>query len=150
MLERPPQAAAWMDRDQDLTPLGLETIQTEMSALLRRHPHLPDAARYIRLVRRREILRISLADACNLVDQHQVSTALAAADQAAVEALLAVVHDHVERKWGGGDAPAQVAVIAMGRQGGREAGYGSDLDVMFVHQPADGVASDEATRFAVE
>ncbi|GAA2035870.1 bifunctional [glutamine synthetase] adenylyltransferase/[glutamine synthetase]-adenylyl-L-tyrosine phosphorylase [Yaniella flava] len=150
MLEHTPQAAAWMDRDQDLTPLGLETIQTEMSALLRRHPHLPDAARYIRLVRRREILRISLADACNLVDQHQVSTALAAADQAAVEALLAVVHDHVERKWGGGDAPAQVAVIAMGRQGGREAGYGSDLDVMFVHEPADEVASDEATRFAVD
>src|SRR5699024_5858153 len=68
MLEHTPQAAAWMDRDQDLLPLSLETIQTEMAALLRRHPHLPDAARYIRLVRRRELLRISLADACNLIE----------------------------------------------------------------------------------
>lgn len=150
MLEHTPQAAAWMDRDQDLVPLGLETIQTEMTALLRRHPNLPDAARYIRLVRRREVLRISLADACGLVTQHQVSTALAAADQAAVEALLGVVHDHVTQKWGGDDARAEVAVIAMGRQGGYEAGYGSDLDVMFVHQPAQGVPSDEASRFAVE
>src|SRR5699024_11292873 len=99
MLERPPQAAAWMDRDQDLLPLSLETIQTEMAALLRRHPHLPDAARYIRLVRRRELLRLSLADACNLIEQSAVSTALAAADQAAVATLLAVVHDRVILKW---------------------------------------------------
>lgn len=150
MLEHTPQAAAWMDRDQDLMPLDLATIQTEMAALLRRHPYLPDAARYIRLVRRREILRIGLADACGLVDQQQVSTALAHADQAAVEALLDLVHSHVERKWDRSAAPAQIAVIAMGRQGGFEAGYGSDLDVMFVHQAAQDVAPDEATRFAVE
>src|SRR5699024_5522559 len=35
MLEHTPQAAAWMDRDQDLMPLDLATIQTEMAALLR-------------------------------------------------------------------------------------------------------------------
>src|SRR5699024_6575597 len=40
MLEHTPQAAAWMDRDQDLMPLDLATIQTEMAALLRRHPYL--------------------------------------------------------------------------------------------------------------
>src|SRR5699024_6325127 len=150
MLEHTPQSAAWMDRDQDLMPLSLTTLQTEIAALLRRHPHLPDAARYIRLVRRREGLRISLADACALIEQQQVSQALAAADQASIEALLAVVHDHVEQKWDVEIAPAQVAVIAMGRQGGCEAGYGSDVDVMFVHQPAAGVAAAEATRFAVE
>ncbi len=150
MLEHTPQAAAWMDRDQDLMPLSLDTITTEMTALMQRHPVLPEAARYIRVVRRREILRISLADACDLVSQHQVSVALAAADQAAVEALLQMVHDHVTQKWGGEGPRAEVAVIAMGRQGGYEAGYGSDLDVMFVHQPVDGVPVDEASRFAVD
>lgn len=150
MLEHTPQAAAWMDRDQDLQPLSLETIQTEMAALLRRHPHLPDAARYLRLVRRREILRISLADACDLIDQQEVSHALAAADQAMVDALLDVVKAHVVQKWSVHQAPADIAVIAMGRQGGCEAGYGSDLDVMFVHEPTDGIAADEATRFSVE
>ncbi|OAV60854.1 bifunctional [glutamine synthetase] adenylyltransferase/[glutamine synthetase]-adenylyl-L-tyrosine phosphorylase [Enteractinococcus helveticum] len=150
MLEHTPQAAAWMDRDQDLMPLSLETIQTEMTALIQRHPNLPDAARYVRVVRRREILRISLADACDLVEQQQVSEALAAADQAAVEALLQLVQDHVTEKWGGAGPRAEVAVIAMGRQGGYEAGYGSDLDVMFVHQPAQDVAVDEASRFAVD
>lgn len=149
MLEHTPQAAAWMDRDHDLMPLSLDTIETELSSLLRRHPVLPEAARYIRLVRRREILRVSLADACQLIEPAEVSAALADIDQAAVGALLRIVHGHVEEKWGD-TARAQVAVIAMGRQGGREAGYGSDLDVMFVHTPADGVASDEASRFAVD
>src|SRR5699024_10552062 len=118
MLEHTPQAAAWMDRDQDLMPLSLETLQTEMSALLRRHPHLPDAARYIRLVRRREILRIGLADVCDLISQQEVSAALADADQAAVQALLRVVQKHVQLKWDSEYAPAELAVIAMGRQGG--------------------------------
>jgi len=56
----------------------------------------------------------------------------------------------VQQKWDREIAPADLAVIAMGRQGGCEAGYGYDLDVMFVHNPAEGVSSDEATRFAVE
>src|SRR5699024_1310779 len=98
MLEHTPHSASWIDLDQDVLPMNLAALQTEISALLRRHPHLADAARYIRLVRRREGLRISLADACGLIEQQQVSEALAAADQASVEALLDVVHDHVEQK----------------------------------------------------
>src|SRR5699024_2083813 len=96
------------------------------------------------------ILRIGLADACGLVDQQQVSTALAHADQAAVEALLDLVHSHVERKWDRSAAPAQIAVIAMGRQGGYAAGYGSDREVVIVNQAAQAVARAEGRRCAVE
>ena len=35
----------------------------------------------------------------------------------------------------GDQLPTQVLVVAMGRLGGGEAGYGSDADVMFVHEP---------------
>ncbi|VXB45249.1 bifunctional [glutamine synthetase] adenylyltransferase/[glutamine synthetase]-adenylyl-L-tyrosine phosphorylase [Citricoccus sp. K5] len=41
-------------------------------------------------------------------------------------------------------------VVAMGRQGGREIAYGSDLDVMFVHRPHDGADPEAAQRQAVE
>ncbi|MEW1979870.1 bifunctional [glutamine synthetase] adenylyltransferase/[glutamine synthetase]-adenylyl-L-tyrosine phosphorylase [Citricoccus sp. NPDC079358] len=41
-------------------------------------------------------------------------------------------------------------VVAMGRQGGREIAYGSDLDVLFVHRPHDGADPDGAQRQAVE
>ena len=40
-----------------------------------------------------------------------------------------------ERGCGPGGLPMRMAVIAMGRLGGRELGYGSDADVLFVHEP---------------
>jgi glutamate-ammonia-ligase adenylyltransferase len=47
-----------------------------------------------------------------------------------------------------GQAPARIAVIGMGRLGGRELGYGSDADVMFVCEPADGVEESKAVRWS--
>jgi [glutamine synthetase] adenylyltransferase / [glutamine synthetase]-adenylyl-L-tyrosine phosphorylase len=39
-------------------------------------------------------------------------------------------------------------VVAMGRFGGWEMGYGSDADVLFVYQPLPGVSEESATRAA--
>jgi glutamate-ammonia-ligase adenylyltransferase len=53
-----------------------------------------------------------------------------------------------------GPLPTRFAVIAMGRFGGHECGYGSDADVLFVHDPLPGrpeqEASDAAHAVAVE
>ena len=48
-----------------------------------------------------------------------------------------------------GDAPAAIAVIGMGRLGGRELGYGSDADVLFVCEPSDGVQDSDAVKWAM-
>lgn len=49
----------------------------------------------------------------------------------------------VREKWGD-VLPTRFAIIGMGRFGGHELGYGSDADVLFVHEPRDGVAEREA------
>ena len=41
-----------------------------------------------------------------------------------------------------------MAVIAMGRYGGFELSYGSDADVMFVHDPVEGADPQAATTYA--
>ncbi|HEU5356252.1 MAG TPA: bifunctional [glutamine synthetase] adenylyltransferase/[glutamine synthetase]-adenylyl-L-tyrosine phosphorylase [Actinocrinis sp.] len=46
--------------------------------------------------------------------------------------------------------PTRLAVIAMGRFGGGELGYGSDADVMFVHEPVEGADEQQATAVAFE
>ncbi|HEU5425897.1 MAG TPA: hypothetical protein VFU74_03450, partial [Actinocrinis sp.] len=46
--------------------------------------------------------------------------------------------------------PTRLAVIAMGRFGGGELGYGSDADVMFVHEPVDGADEHQASAVAFE
>jgi glutamate-ammonia-ligase adenylyltransferase len=50
----------------------------------------------------------------------------------------------------GDPSPTRLAVVAMGRFGGGELGYGSDADVMFVHEPSDGADEQEATALAFE
>ncbi len=39
-------------------------------------------------------------------------------------------------------------MIAMGRYGGFELSYGSDADVMFVHEPVEGVEAQVASSYA--
>jgi glutamate-ammonia-ligase adenylyltransferase len=55
----------------------------------------------------------------------------------------------VTAEWGR-PLPMKLAVIGMGRFGSGEQGYGSDADVLFVHEPEAGVADDEAARAAHE
>lgn len=50
---------------------------------------------------------------------------------------------------GWGDTlPTRFTVIGMGRFGGHELGYGSDADVLFVHEPREGVDEHEAAKAA--
>jgi [glutamine synthetase] adenylyltransferase / [glutamine synthetase]-adenylyl-L-tyrosine phosphorylase len=44
--------------------------------------------------------------------------------------------------------PTRMAVVAMGRYGGFELSYGSDADVMFVHDPVPGVEPQVAASYA--
>lgn len=48
----------------------------------------------------------------------------------------------------GDELPTRFCVIAMGRFGGHELGYGSDADVLFVHEPREGVDDQEAAKAA--
>jgi glutamate-ammonia-ligase adenylyltransferase len=48
----------------------------------------------------------------------------------------------------GGPVPMRMAVIGMGRFGGSEQGYGSDADVLFVHDPRPGATDSEAAQAA--
>jgi glutamate-ammonia-ligase adenylyltransferase len=45
-------------------------------------------------------------------------------------------------------APTRLAVVAMGSYGGFELSYGSDADVLFVHQPVDGADPQQAASYA--
>jgi glutamate-ammonia-ligase adenylyltransferase len=50
----------------------------------------------------------------------------------------------------GGPLPMRMSVIAMGRLGGAEVGYGSDADVLFVFEAIDGAEEGAATPIAHE
>jgi len=147
LLEREPEGVKIL-ADEELRPLSRETIQTEMLANASRHGDAEEAIRSIRGIRRRELLRISAADLCVPFGVAEVGYALTDLTDATLEAALAVAISAVEKQRGT-RLPTRIGIIAMGRYGGYEMGYGSDADVMFVHDPEPGADPDLASRMAV-
>jgi glutamate-ammonia-ligase adenylyltransferase len=100
-----------------------------------------------RTLRRRELARVASADLLGLLPVTDVCAALSSVWVAVLEAALdAVIRSQTPAD---GVAPAKIAVIGMGRLGGAELGYGSDADVMFVCEPADGVDESRAVKWSV-
>lgn len=147
LLEVSPESVAWLGHERDLAPVPLDAQWQEIQSKISRHEDPTARMRLIRLIRRREILRTAVADSAGLLDQDEVGYALADADQAAVLGALRVAEDQAASR---GPVLTQVLVVAMGRQGGREIGYGSDADVMYVHRPFPDVDPADAQRQAKE
>ena len=145
LLEVSPESVAWLGQDKELAPLSYEAQWQEITSKMSRHSDPESAMRLIRLIRRREILRIAIADSAGLLAQDQVGAALADTDRAAVLGALRVAEGIVSAK---GPLKTAVLVVAMGRQGGREIGYGSDADVMYVHRALPGYTEEEAQEQA--
>ncbi|MGP3979513.1 bifunctional [glutamine synthetase] adenylyltransferase/[glutamine synthetase]-adenylyl-L-tyrosine phosphorylase [Streptomyces sp. KR80] len=163
LLLRAPEAVALLGGPDELAPRGRAHLEQEILAAVGRADGAEQAVAAARGVRRRELFRTAAADivgayalesapaaegAYSSVAGHEVDvvgsaiTDLTAATIAG--ALRAAVHD----TWGD-ELPTRFAVIGMGRFGGHELGYGSDADVLFVHEPRDGVDGQEAVRAAV-
>lgn len=147
LLEVSPESVAWLGTDKDLVPLSFESQWLEITSKMSRHSDPESAMRLIRLIRRREILRIAIADSEGLLDQGQVGVALADTDRAAVLGALRVAETIVTAEE---PLKTHLLVVAMGRQGGREIGYGSDADVMYVHRGLPGVPDEEAQAQALQ
>jgi glutamate-ammonia-ligase adenylyltransferase len=135
LLEREPEGVKILGGEGGgLRPLSRLALQTEMLANAARRDDAQAAIRSVRAIRRRELLRISAADLCVPFGVAEVGYALTDLTDATLEAALAVATGSVERERGT-TLPTRMAIIAMGRYGGYEMGYGSDADVMFVHDP---------------
>jgi len=122
------------------------TIARALTASAARHSSPEKVIATARSLRRAELARIGCADILGLIDVTEVGLRLSEVWKAVLEAALTSVIK--EKLPDDGVPPAAVAVLAMGRLGGHEQGYGSDADVLFVCRPADGVDDDVAVKWA--
>lgn len=147
LLEVSPESTAWLGSDADLVPPSWEKLWAEFAAKLSRHVGDPDGGmRLVRLSRRREQLRTALADGSGLLDPLGVGHALSDVDRATVIGALRVAEN---REYAEHGEHTRLIVVAMGRQGGREIGYGSDADVLYAHRPLPEADPDAAQAQAV-
>lgn len=134
LLQREPEGVMILGAEERLRPLTREVVQAEMLAGGSRRDDLAGAVTAIRAIRRRELLRVSVSDLCEPFGIAEVGYALTDITSATLEATMTAATRAVEAERGL-EMPTRMAVVAMGRYGGHELGYGSDADVMFVHDP---------------
>jgi glutamate-ammonia-ligase adenylyltransferase len=147
LLQRAPEGVALLGKDEGLKPLSLGALEKEMTSAGLRHSDPVEAVKAVRAIRRRELFRVSVADLIGTLDVASVGYALTDITVATLEAALAVAIAAIEAERRSAP-PVRMAIVAMGRFGGYELSYGSDADLMFVHEPVGDVSGEEASRAA--
>ncbi|KQX76232.1 MULTISPECIES: bifunctional [glutamine synthetase] adenylyltransferase/[glutamine synthetase]-adenylyl-L-tyrosine phosphorylase [Aeromicrobium] len=147
LILRAPDSVALLGDDAELRPLERERLRTEVDLAADRHHSSADAIRAVRRVRRRELSRVGIADVLGRLDITEVGEALTDISTATLAGALKASTAAVEADRG--PMPTRMAIILMGRLGGGEAGYGSDADVMFVHDPLEGADEGAAASAAM-
>ena len=132
LLLRQPAAVAWLDRYDNLVKRDPQVLDAEVDGLLKRHG--PAAVTQIRQTYSRELLRIALRDVLDVGDRADIPGDLSDLMDLAVRGALQAVREELD---GPETSDYEFAVVAMGRWGGREIGYFSDADAMYVYRPVD-------------
>ena len=114
------------------------------SAIVARHTDAAAAWDGLRRFKRRELVRVAVRDLTGQVPVEQVAAELSALAQACLAAGLLIAM----REAGEGPPPMRLTVLAMGKLGGTELSYTSDLDVLFCHEPVPGADPEVAARAA--
>ncbi|MFJ8127300.1 bifunctional [glutamine synthetase] adenylyltransferase/[glutamine synthetase]-adenylyl-L-tyrosine phosphorylase [Streptomyces hydrogenans] len=157
LLLRAPEAVAILGDPEGLKPRGRDHLEQEVLAAVGRADDAEQAVAAARGVRRRELFRTAAAD---LIDSYGTEDSPRTSDPGALvdrvgeavtdlnaATIAGALRAAVRAGWGD-ELPTRFAVIGMGRFGGHELGYGSDADVLFVHEPREGVDEQEAARAA--
>lgn len=121
-LEQHPDTLAALADDDALRPRSRAALGASVSAALRWRSGAADRREALRRFKRSELLRIAAGGVVGANDAAAIAHGLGDLAEAVLEAALATV-----------DPPVPLAVIAMGRLGGAELAYPSDLDVLLVY-----------------
>ncbi len=132
-----------------LLPSAREDLLRRMRAAAGRKDDPESAVLAARTIRRSELFRVAVADLSGQLSLDALGAAMTDLTAALLQVALEVSLRDLEERHG---APplTRLLVVGMGRLGGREQGYGSDADVLFVHDPVEGADEGEAQTQALE
>ncbi|MFT2816423.1 bifunctional [glutamine synthetase] adenylyltransferase/[glutamine synthetase]-adenylyl-L-tyrosine phosphorylase [Leifsonia sp. A12D58] len=151
LLEKIPEAVAWLEDEDDLRPRPLAVLHEEASAVIGRHESPDAVAGILRTARRREVLRLAFSAILGEITVAQLAVGLTDITSTHIQAVVASIRGtSLVPKPGEGDG-IEFAVIGMGRFGGAELGFGSDADVMYVFRAAalENEPAHDRARFIV-
>ncbi|WP_431800681.1 bifunctional [glutamine synthetase] adenylyltransferase/[glutamine synthetase]-adenylyl-L-tyrosine phosphorylase [Microbacterium sp. bgisy203] len=144
LMEWIPESVAWLDAEDQLRPRSGVALQEEARAIQTRHDTIGEAMSAVRALRRRELLRLAFASVLETITIEELAEGLTTISEVTIQATLRAVRREVVPPE---DQALDFSVIAMGRFGGRELGFGSDADVLYVYD-ANGLDPQRANELA--
>ncbi len=138
-LIRHPGWVYWLSEPEVLArPRGADDVWSEIKAAL--EPLHSEALRFdaLRIAKRREILHVGIRDLLRLASVEETLGALSAMAEALVEAALLVAETGLRESLGLPAPPNACArpgfvVLGMGKLGGHELNFSSDVDLVYVY-----------------
>ena len=133
LLIRNPEYLHWLQRQLDRPPPDLVDYHAELETLL---THDSDAARHLdalKRLKRREMLRIAGRDLMGKDTLRSTTEQLSNLADIVTEGAIRIVRAQMDH----GDARSpqgSFVVIGMGKLGGRELNYSSDIDLIYVYE----------------
>jgi len=113
-----------------------DRFERHLTEALAAEPDLDARLRHLRVVRVEETLRIAWQDVVEGADLTVVTRRISALAEIVLECVLRGVRAELAHKygrpWHDGE-PVDVAIIAMGKLGGAELNYSSDIDLIFLY-----------------
>lgn len=123
-------------------PVAREVLVDELVQGIRILQNEADVLASLRRFKRRETLRIAYGDIVQGQTVEQVTRQISYVADAVVAGALEFAQHVAKEKFAksnGGVSPPRFAVLAMGKLGGLELNYSSDIDLVFLHQPTAAV-----------
>ncbi|MFM2277442.1 MAG: hypothetical protein RIT12_838, partial [Actinomycetota bacterium] len=145
LLELIPEGAAWFEDPDQLNPVTLEELTEQSESLASRHDDLDDFAKAVRHIRRRETLRLALGSVVGELNIAGVSQGLSDLTEWYLITLASAIQDSLAKEL---KQSVDFGIVAMGRFGGQELGFGSDADVMFVYRNDEETNSEHSQKLA--
>ena len=144
LIDRIPAAMAGLGDDTRLARFpSASDLRAEASRRIVVHEEPRRAAASLGRFLDTHLLTVASQDLAGLTDETGVGHRLADAADAAVHAALEAAHAAAVAE---GEAPPPLAVLALGKWGGRELSYASDLDGLVVFDAAEGDEAAAAFR----
>ncbi len=133
-----------LDDEAIASPFDWPAFKAALRARLAAADGMEQQMDLLRHAQHAEVFRILLIDLAGKLSVEHVSDRLSELADAVLDVTLEVVWSQLAKRHR--DAP-RFAVIAYGKLGGKELGYASDLDVIFLYDDADERAADIYTTY---
>ncbi|MBI3327683.1 MAG: bifunctional [glutamate--ammonia ligase]-adenylyl-L-tyrosine phosphorylase/[glutamate--ammonia-ligase] adenylyltransferase [Nitrospinae bacterium] len=151
-LDHPELLDVLVGTDALAIPLEAEALRAELADSLWAVPTYEEKLDTLRRCKDVQLLRVALRHLAGQEEIEWVTGRLTDIADVCLQAVYTLAREALQARYGvplfwsaeGGWKEAEFAVIGLGKLGGRELTYYSDLDLLFMYSPEEGGAEDEA------